>query len=205
MFAYCGNNPITFTDPTGTYAQIWPIMFGDHNPGYIHYAVQMHIITKYYMIKKEFVLPGVGRADIYKPTTSELWEIKHGGSSSEMIDARMILAEYQVKNYVSGAKAKLNEIYHLGHAGAFNGEFIINCDSVSYLITYDTPTPGVILYYVKQLKKQKQNVYAVYPSKEYNYTEDLTRFAIGVGCAVLIASMCDVGLSDQVQQKSYAY
>ena len=147
--------------------EVGPVLFGDHDPGYIHRAVQAHIVFKNSIIDKELVLPGIGRADIYNPETYEMWEIKHGGSTDEMMNARITNADSQVAKYVQLAKERINLPYRKGHAGAFNGEFILTCDSISYLITYDTPAAGVILYYVKQVKKQESSAFAVYPSKEY--------------------------------------
>ena len=197
MFAYCLNNPIMFADSTGTRAQVWQVIFGDHDSGYIHRAVQAHIVFKNSAIKKELVLPGIGRADIYNPKTYEMWEIKHGGSTSEMKNERRLSADSQVSKYIKGAKEKLGLTYHKGHAGAFNGEFILTCDSVSYLISYDTPANGVILYYVKQLKKQESNVFAAYPSKEYGYAKKMSIFALGVGGSALVACMFGMGSSNR--------
>ena len=45
MFAYCGNNPVISTDSTGMRTDIWPVLFGDHNQGYIHRMVQLHIVA----------------------------------------------------------------------------------------------------------------------------------------------------------------
>ena len=197
MFAYCLNNPIMFADSTGTRAQVWQVIFEDHDPGYIHRAVQAHIILKNSIIDKELVLPGIGRADIYNPKTYEMWEIKHGGSTSEMKNERRLSADNQVSKYIQGAKEKLGLTYYKGHAGAFNGEFILTCDSVSYLISYDTPANGVILYYVKQLKKQESNVFAAYPSKEYGYAKKVSIFALGVGGSALVACMFGMGSSNR--------
>ena len=143
MFAYCNNNPVCFCDPSGTKAEIWPILFGEHDPGYIHRAVQLHIITTG-LFEKELYLPGVGRVDIYDPDTHEIWEIKHGGSTTEMQRIREDKAFEQVNRYRENRKDWLQ----IGHAGAFTGEFVINCDRQSYLVYYETPSPGVILYYV---------------------------------------------------------
>ena len=189
MFVYCLNNPIMFADSTGTRAQVWQVIFEDHDPGYIHRAVQAHIIFKNSIMGKELVLPGIGRADIYNPTTYEIWEIKHGGSTSEMKNERILSADSQVSRYVQGAKEKLNLSYQKGHAGAFDGNFILTCGSVSYYVTYDTPAAGVILYYIEQLKKPKPNAFAVYPSKEYSYAGKMAIFAFGVGGSALVACM----------------
>lgn len=148
---------------------------------------------KYTFLKKEHVLSGIGRADIYNPDTHEIWEIKYGGSSDAMKAERVLLADSQVSRYIKEAMKDLNTIYHKGHAGAFNGQFILCCDSISYLITYDTPKAGVILYYVEQLKKKELNAFATYPSKEYNYANTMVQSALGVGCGYALAA-CIFGM-----------
>ena len=152
MFAYCLNNPVCFDDPTGEKVEIWPVLFEDHNPGYIHNAVRDHIIACG-LFRGELYLPGVGRADIYDPETLEIWEIKHGGSAPSMQMQRTSDAINQVNRYIKGANEKLDQVLRVGHAGAFTGSFVINCGKISYLVTYDTPEPGVVLYYVKQMQK----------------------------------------------------
>jgi hypothetical protein len=106
---------------------------------------------------------------------------------------RILLADDQVSRYINGAMGKLNMTYKKGHAGAFNGQFILSCDSISYLITYDTPAAGVILYYVEQLKRKELNAFAVYPSKEYSYSEKMLMLGLGAGAAALAACMFGMG------------
>ena len=151
MFAYCLNNPIMLCDSTGAYAQIWPILFDSHDPGFIHRAVQAHIIATG-LFQKELYLAGVGRADIFDPKTGEIWEIKHGGSNADGIATRTTDASNQVLGYIGGAKEKLGILLQEGHAGAFTGGFVINCNNISYFVTYETPAPGVILYFVRQMR-----------------------------------------------------
>jgi len=205
MFAYCLNNPIMLTDFTGARAQVWQVIFDDHDPGYIHRAVQVHITIKYTFVKKEHVLPGVGRADIYDPKTHEMWEIKYGGSSDRMKVERILFADSQVSRYINGAKEKLNSIYHKGYAGAFDGSFILYCNEVPYLITYDTPARGVILYYVTQLKQTEENAFAVYPSKEYNRTKEICMLGIGAGAGALAACIFGTGSSSRGLQLGFAH
>ena len=187
MFAYCLNNPIMFADFTGARAQVWQVLFGDHNPGYIHRAVQFHILFMNNAMGKELTIPGTGRADIYNPNTCEMWEIKYGGSTNEMKNERILSADSQVSRYVKGANEVFNSPYQKGHAGAFEGKFILTCDSFSYLITYDTPADGVILYYVEQLKKKVSTAPVVYPSKDYRFTKNEVLWALGAGAVSGVA------------------
>ena len=169
MFAYCGNNPSNGLDPTGERADLWPLLFEDHDPGFIHRRVQEHIVIKA-LFTDEFVLPGTGRVDIYDPETGEIWEIKHGGSSLKMQEKRTSDAQKQINRYENN---KSNIPLHAGRAGAFTGGFYINCVNKSYLVTYNTPEPGVILYYVEQApnfepeasyayaRKKRENTYMI--------------------------------------------
>jgi len=163
MFAYCLNNPVNYSDSTGTYAKIWGELFKVHDFGAIHRAVQLHIIANK-AFQKELFLAGVGRVDIFCPETHEVWEIKHGGSTIEMQMARMTLAENQAKKYMVNYKGKRLQ---LGHAGAFQGEFLLMCNEILYLITYTTPKPGVILYFVEQ----RQQGFNLFPDYAYNLAE----------------------------------
>jgi RHS repeat-associated protein len=188
LFAYCLNNPIIYYDSMGTRAEIWPILFGDHNPGFIHNAVRDHIIGTTLIFKGELLLPGVGRADIYDPNTNEIWEIKHGGSTEQMQSLRRVEALTQIGRYKNGASKKLNMVLQAGHAGAFIGGFVINCENISYLITYDTPEPGVVLYYVRELKTYE-------PAASFAYVRQRSRKSslscLGlVGIGALAMSAC---------------
>ena len=99
MFAYCGNNPVNRSDPSGYKWKFWRVLFEDHRPGYIHWAVEAHIVLGG-LAQKELVLPGVGRADIYKPETGEIWEIKYGGSSDVAKQENTNKAIEQLKGYL---------------------------------------------------------------------------------------------------------
>ena len=81
----------------------------------------------------------------------------------------------------------------------------MTCDSITVLITYDTPAPGVILYYVKQLEKKKSTAFAVYPSTAYNYADERRLCALGVGSAALATCIFDMGLSNRGLQTGQAY
>ena len=184
MFAYCNNNPVLYSDPAGTWAQIWPILFGDHKPGYIHTAVQLHIIATE-LFEKELILPGVGRADIYDPQTHEIWEIKH---ASTIPSERIAEAEGRIAHYVSGYP--ISEVFcTAGHAGAFTGDFVINCGKISYLITYNTPAEGVILYYVEQMRNYETDPFRSYAPVTVRQEQGAKAVVIGAG----IGGLCLLG------------
>ena len=212
IFAYCLNNPIIFSDFAGTYSQtwqVWAVLFGDHNPGYIHRAVQAHIVFKYSM-QNELTIPGAGRADIYNPATHELWEIKHGGSTDERKSERILSAGLQASRYANGSKTVFEVPYHKGRAGAFNGQFCLDCYDITYLVVYDTPQTGVILYYVLPLENRKAPSFALYPSTEYNYTyamkpRDILAIGIGIGAGMAVASIFGAGSTNRGLQPYFKY
>lgn len=176
MFAYCGNNPVNRSDPSGYKWKFWKVLFEDHRPGYIHWAVQAHILLGG-LVEKELVLLGVGRADIYKPETDEIWEIKHGGSSEAAQQKNTNEAIKQLEGYLEYKGIPLR----IGAAGAFKGEFVLDCGGCSYLITYDTPQDGVILYYMKALEKRRGDAFGVYPSLEFAKKDDRKSYAWVLG------------------------
>ena len=176
MFAYCGNNPVNRSDPSGHKWKFWRVLFEDHRPGYIHWAVEAHIVLDG-VAQKELVLPGVGRADIYRPETGEIWEIKYGGSSEAAQQKNTNKALEQIVLYLNNKEIPLQ----IGAAGAFKGEFVLDCGGYSYLITYDTPQAGVILYYEKALGKRQGDAFGVYPSLEFAKKDDRKSYAWVLG------------------------
>ena len=202
MFAYCGNDPINYGDPSGE-RRLWQELFYNHDYGYIHRAVQAHILLLYNtsatIVEKEYVLPGVGRADIYMPETGEVWEIKHGGSAEEMIELRIQQADSQVNRYINATTGLIK-----GRAGAFCGFFTINCNDASYSICYFTPQEGVILYFVMPCESKLKSPFLVYEpasqrSSNYNPSEqNLPFYALP---ALLIGGV--PGSNVPVLKKSY--
>ena len=151
-FIYCLNNPVNYCDPTGAKAKFWYKMFEDHDPGYIHRAVQVDILVKYNvaaaLYKTEYVMPGIGRADIVCLNTGEMWEIKHGGSTDQSWASGIDSANSRLDTYVlKGSKLKK------GQAGQFSGTFTIAYDASMYLVSYATPQVGVILYTFTRTKE----------------------------------------------------
>ena len=163
MFAYCSSNPVNFSDPTGYKQKFWYILFEEHQPGYIHTRVQLHILAVYNttegLYRKEFAIPGIGRVDIIKPSTGEAWEIKYGGSTVERSIERIDEALNQLSKYTVDSTG-----LHPGSAGAFTGFFTINCESNSYGVFYMTPEAGVILYYLLPLESVKKADFVFAPS-----------------------------------------
>ena len=140
-------------------------------------------------------MPGAGRADILAPDTGEIWEIKHGGSTIEMQESRTQEAINQVHRYIGKfAERPLCE----GRAGTFTGAFILNYGNVSYSVTYNTPEPGVILYYVQEMKSYE-------PAASYAYVPGTSREEKHAVGAMIAYALLGCGLPDPVGEASYAY
>jgi hypothetical protein len=86
-------------------------------------------------------------------------------------------ATHYANSYYSAAEIPLQ----IGAAGAFKGEFVLDCGGCYYLITYDTPQDGVILYYMKALEKRRGDAFAVYPSLEFAKKDDRKSYAWVLG------------------------
>ena len=195
MFAYCLNRPTAYVDHSGDKPSLWPTLFGDHVPGAIHKTVQAHILATG-LAKKELYLPGTGFADIYDPKTGEIWEIKHGGSTSEMQSTRSDNAYNQVTRYLGceNPPMKLSR----GHAGAFTGAFVINYDNTSYLVTYDTPRPGVILYYVAPLPELE-------PAASYAYNPATKEIGPPLLLGLLACAVAGMGQLEPIRNTAHAH
>jgi hypothetical protein len=135
------------------------------------------------LYQQEYYLPGIGRADIVKPSTGEVWEIKHGGSSLESEINGINNALTQLEKYIGGSTG-----LHPGSAGEFNGFFTINYGDSSYAVIYLTPEAGVVLYYLLPTQKVKKSDY-VYLSSTVPDTVSSSCIAalalavVAVGCA----------------------
>ena len=86
----------------------------------------------------------------------------------------------------------------VGHAGAFTGAFIINCENISYCISYETPQPGAVLYYVQQMQ-------AYETAASYSYVPRSERDGNWLG-AICIPALAGIGASSSVpvHQKAYS-
>jgi len=161
MFAYCNNNPIIYADPTGTKGKIWFQLFEDHDPGYIHRAVQVHILAtknaEAAIYSSEYYMPGVGRADIVCLQSGEMWEIKYGGSTADARTAGINNADTQLERYLLKVAP-----FKKGRVNAFSGTFVISQDTTLYQITYCTPEQGVVLYFVAQLNNSQGKADFIY-------------------------------------------
>ena len=101
MFAYCNNNPVACIDDSGD-DPIWLRLFEDYHFGFIHLAVQMHIVLRNPGIDMERCIYNnegkiCGRADIFDLDTGEVWELKTVRTGAAVADAQM---DKYVGNYL---------------------------------------------------------------------------------------------------------
>ena len=174
MFAYCNNNPVMFADCDGVSPiALWYYLFLNSEYGYIHRRVQERILaTGMGSLGMEISVSRSngtkGRADIVNKTTGEVWEIKYANKTNPT--SALVLAEKQALSYVGAAcNIPARKITSLGSAGMFSGTFMVNCLGVTYLVSYVTPSDGVIVYTVDALEQydyQSDFVYTPTPDRK---------------------------------------
>ena len=111
----------------------------------------------------ELVLPGIGRADVVNTETGRVWEVKHAGKYPEL---RKLIAAAQAVGYIGGEQHGVL-IEALGDEGEFQGEFLVFCVNRYYLVTYNTPMDGVVLYSVEDITGT-ENAYEYATIYNYN-------------------------------------
>ena len=93
------------------------------------------------------------------------------------------------------------ELKNLGPAGQFSGSFTVSCLDDTYLVTYTTPAPGAVLYYVRQIEKEKEADYVYEPaiikakmrSKAPSAAGALAVVTSAVGAAAVGLGACAIG------------
>jgi len=143
MFAYCLNNPTNRLDLEGSASVWWHIITKTKNWGVVHRKVSNHIINHYPDLDAEMTLLGIGRADIVNLETGEVWEIKHAGNIKGI---RILTAQKQARGYING-----NEVKKLGAANSFSGSFTFSYCGDSYIIYYETPAEGAVVYWIEEV------------------------------------------------------
>lgn len=81
-----------------------------------------------------------------------------------MAAARVIEAQTQASKYIGAETSNHTPVVQLGAAGAFSNTIPFARGEYIYDIYYETPAPGVVLYYVVGCKKN--------PNYAYNYNEE---------------------------------
>ena len=168
MFAYCLNNPVNRIDAEGAIS-LWVILFINSEFGWIHRKVQEHIWAQsagncagekgVYDSTGKFI----GRVDVYDVHTGQAWEVKSVGTQAS--------AYPQLERYL-GNHLKGGATLIAGDAGRFHGEFVVNYLDSSYLVSYQTPSTGVVTYSVKEITFQKECEYVYIPAKERKKAEE---------------------------------
>ena len=148
MFAYCGNNPVNGSDPSGYLTD-----------GQIHDAVLEEISRKSggrYKYKRydtliiyavAFGLKWFGFCDLYDPNTGETWELKKNTKSTS---CRTEVAQRQLDNYLnngylaSDPDLKLKRPKSSIPAGYFTK---YDSDGTKYLINYWDQGGGILRYH----------------------------------------------------------
>ena len=143
---------------------IWQRLFEDYHFGFIHLAVQLHIVLSNPGIGMERYVYNnedkqCGRADIFNLETGEVWELK-------TVRTGAAAADLQVTQYCGNHLKNSKKPITKGSAGMFPGRFAgtfeLSCMGDNYTVIYYTPEPGVILYAVKRSSIKATGPYAVY-------------------------------------------
>ena len=162
MFAYCNNNPVNYLDYDGCHP-LWVLLFVLHRFGFIHECVAAHIIATNptRSLEKERWLVGMTyRADIVDTTDGLVWEIKPDTGGIEQASTK---ARDQLEKYLGLTTVRDNtKLNNPGEAGAFQGSFYICAAGDYYLITYETPSEGAVIYHVSCEQRELDSALEVY-------------------------------------------
>ena len=186
MFAYCGNNPISYVDETGEY----------YTSGQIHDFVVEDICKNNpnkcgkntYMRYKEPYLKGnkyhyYGYCDIFDIETHEIWEVKRFGGGSSCSPAA---AMRQLQNYVANGVLNYFAPCEQYTGGTFSeipmNEFFKrdNDGKGTYVIGYWDTGMGVIYY----------DYYYIPDPKETEMLVNAFVFGMAAGAGLYALSVC---------------
>jgi len=146
LYTYCFNSPVRYYDPSGnTPSEAWGAL-----PfwGYIHFLVQMYIISlygvEYKMIPEQPVFNGIrysGRADLYSEKTNQVWEIKSFGT----LEADALA---QLSNYC--------DLLNATPGGMLPQEKFQFSDGIFDIVAYSRPNG--LIYYSFDFRKEDSKV-----------------------------------------------
>ena len=199
MFAYCLNNPIINVDSDGN-ASVWFYLLQAFKMGFIHMCVEAHIYSKYAIAGVEVELwlkdagKLVGRADVM--IGNQVWEIKHGGNDITAV-ARAQIAKAQAQNYIGAIAVRTGiTVARLGDANVFEGTFTVTVRDSTCQVTYRTPEPGVILYFLEQTEYQEDADYVLFPVKSEKKSSANSQYAIQNDAAAAFIGMCAYAIAN---------
>lgn len=162
---YIGTDPLNVTnklsETTGEYTANawweWVELTKDHAWNYIHNQVQADARAKNTeLYKKELVIPNVGRVDLYRESTKEMWEVKPY-SYAEGTKKDMALA--QLKKYVDS-----NEAYKVGGNYVKSSSFV-TADN-KYDVKYSNLLNGLVVYRFDRKRDEENEYVPVYKEEE---------------------------------------
>ena len=153
MFAYCGNNPCNYSDPSGYFLVPYPLITDYY---FIHQMVQMLIVFyEGFAMEVAIISPhGTGRLDLYDAEHNRYYEVKHEPQHE------VFLTSNQKRKYDSSQiVGKMFTGYRIDESPApgtrtdIYGEF----EYKYWDITYQSHGDGVITYKWQLNKKRYQN------------------------------------------------
>ena len=138
----------------------WQELIQNHAWNYIHNAVEADIYKKHTGLELEKTI-SVGRMDIYRTSTKEVWDVKPSSYAYEPNRAKGVA---QVLRYALAIGGKIGGAY-------INSSFLETGD---YHVEYSNMNNGLIVYTFKKTPKQPDEVTVKVPEKEkdenYVYT-----------------------------------
>lgn len=130
----------------------WQELIENHSWNYIHNAVEYDIFSKHIGLEIEKKI-SVGRMDIYRSLTKEVWDVK---PSSYAYEPNRTKGVAQVLRYTTAIEGKVGGSY-------INGSFFEIGD---YDVEYSNMNNGLIVYTFKKKKKNPDKVQVPVPKKE---------------------------------------
>ena len=164
MFAYCNNNPVCCSDPSGMLtdgqihdAVLAAIILDYQESGYNYLSMASTLI--YYNGKN--IWQGWGYCDIYDTVTGEVWELKKASASYSCTTK---YAQRQLGKYVNGRLKELPDL-ELSRGGDLvfgRQQFTISDSNGTYTVTYWQEGPGILRYsYTFQRKDNRKAVQSI--------------------------------------------
>ena len=166
MFAYCGNNPVNCSDPSGMIPQAALSLFDYY---IIHKIVQMMIVTDYGYAMEVYVKDAEGKRgflDLYDYTTNQYYEVKHAQYDIEATEKQMqrydtsTIKSWMFKEYTLADSPSRG--MNMGISGSFAWG--------DYSVEYYAVAPGLIHYSISQAETRRTALayHAIYLNDKEN-------------------------------------